>query len=94
MATLSNDLKVACEIYKENLSRRPVWFSKLVETLDGVISRYEVSHAIDTLTDWGIIEGHYDSLGNGWSGYVYEISDSAQDTIKKLYETHYIDILR
>lgn len=88
MTTLSNDLKVACEIYRANISDTPIWFSKLVEIFSGKIERREVSHALDTLSDWMLIEGHYGSLGNGRAGYLYEISEVSIPVIKRLYDIY------
>jgi hypothetical protein len=87
---LSTELKVACEIYRYNLAKKPIWFTKLVEVFDGVISKQDISHALDTCTDWMIIHGHYDNLENGRAGYVYEIDlNSGGHGIPDLYEKYW-----
>ena len=43
-------------IYHFNQNKYPIWFGKLVESLNGEISKNTISHAIDTLFDWGIIQ--------------------------------------
>ena len=51
-ADLSNDLKVACEIYRiTEVAGERAWFTKLVESFKDRVSKIEVSNALDTLTD-------------------------------------------
>lgn len=86
---LSNDLKVACEIYRLNLLKEPAYFSKIVENLKDVMSKLEVSHSFDVLADWSVIRSHYDSIGNGRAGRVHFIDEDSVYMIKPLYEKHW-----
>lgn len=90
MECLCNEFKVACEIYRANVSNTPIWFTKVVEIFQGKIDKHDISSALDTLIDWMIIEGHYDSIGNGRSSYVYKISPEHIDRIKEIYENFYV----
>lgn len=89
---LSNDLKVACEIYHlTEVKKERVWFTKLVDVLKDKMSKNEVSHALDTLwLDWGIVESEYGETENGRCGRLFYIDDERHgDRIKKVYEEHY-----
>ena len=52
MAVLSYDLNVACKIYEFHLKGEKVWFSKLVESFAGILTKNEVAHCICTLEEW------------------------------------------
>ena len=82
-------LKVACEIYKFNIENKPVWFGKLVESMEGVVSKNTISESLDTLTDWMIIKGHYGATGDGRASYLYEIDPDQVTMIKELYEKYW-----
>ena len=82
---LSFELVVACEIYRANLANEPIWYSKLVEILKEKGDKKDVSNALDLLSDWGIIKGHYDKTEKGRAGYVYEITDGALHVIRGIH---------
>lgn len=86
---LSSELKVACQIYQFNLQKEPVWFGKLVDSLKDVMPKNMVSAAVDTLTDWMIVEGHYGATEKGRAGYLFQVSDSHCHRIRALYEEHW-----
>jgi hypothetical protein len=95
---LSNELKVAVEIYRCELLGQKVWLGKVVELLDGVtnpnkkISKNTISAAIDTLFDWGIIKAEYGATEKGRAGRLLMISNEAKATIKDLYEKYWKDL--
>jgi len=41
---LSIDLIIACEIYHNNTNGQPVWFTRLCEVFEGLISKNDVNH--------------------------------------------------
>lgn len=86
---LSSELKVACEIYRMNIEKKPVWYGKLVELLDGTVNKETVSQALDTLSDWLIVRGHYGPLGDGRAGYLWEIEPDSVHVIRPLYEKYW-----
>jgi len=81
---LSDDLKVACEIYRAELNKKPVWFSWLTGKLKKQMSMEKVSNALDTLADWGIIQGAYGPTEKGCVGYIYEITSWNRSRIRDL----------
>ena len=95
---LSNELKVAAEIYRCELQGQKVWLGKVVELLDGItnpnkkISKNTISAAIDTLFDWGIIKAEYGATEKGRAGRLLMISNEAKPTIKDLYEKYWKDL--
>jgi hypothetical protein len=95
---LSNELKVAAEIYRCELLDQKVWLGKVVELLDGVtnpnkkISKNTISTAIDTLFDWGIIKAEYGATERGRAGRLLMISAEAKPTIKDLYKRYWKDL--
>ncbi len=87
---LSNDLKVACEIFYFNEElKRPVWFGKLVESLKGEISKNTISNSIDSLFDWGVIKGEYGPTTPGRASRLLYISNEAKPVIKELFERYW-----
>ena len=59
---------------------------QLVESLKDKMGKFAVSNALDTLTDWGIIDGEYGETENGRAGYLYRIDmERHGDHIKALY---------
>ncbi|NOR84545.1 hypothetical protein GQ473_00360 [archaeon] len=73
---------VLTEIKGANDIDSPIWFTKIVENLDGVLSRSEVGIAIDRLSDLGYIKGRYGEVRKGWSGYKYHITDIGESLFK------------
>ena len=88
---LSNELKVAAEIYGCEIQGQKVWLGKLVDRLNGRISKNTISAAIDTLFDWGIIKAEYGATEKGRAGRLLMISNEAKPTIKDLYEKYWKD---
>jgi len=83
---LSVDLKVACEIYKSGIKDEPIWYGRLVERLDGKVSKNLISGALDTLSDWGIMRTIIGETENGRAGMLFEICDIHKERISALYE--------
>ncbi|MFA5407645.1 MAG: hypothetical protein WC343_02620 [Bacilli bacterium] len=89
---LSNEFKVACEIYKSSENNEVIWYTKLVENLKGIISKNTISDALDTLFDWGIIKAEYGATERGRAGRLFMISNEAKPIIKDLYEKYWKDV--
>jgi len=87
---LSDDLKLACEIYHYNVVlKKPIHFTLMVENLAWIMDKIAVSHSLDTLTDWMIAHYEYGSLGDGRAGAMWYIDEDEKHTIKLLYEDHW-----
>jgi len=83
---LSNDFKIACEIYRYELNNEPIWFTKLTEMLYGKIDKNTISDSLDTLSDWGIVKYEYGYTNTGHCAGLLHICDGHKDRIKAIYE--------
>ncbi|MBO8182724.1 MAG: hypothetical protein H0Z28_08030 [Archaeoglobus sp.] len=89
---LSNELKVAAEIYYQVHEKgEKVWFNKLVELLSDYMSRSTIQKALNVLFDWGIVKGEYGETEKGRAGRLLLIATEHKDTIRKIYETYWKD---
>jgi hypothetical protein len=86
---LSNELKVATEIFGCQERGEKVWLGKLQERLTGEISKNTISAALDTLFDWGIIKAEYGETEKGRAGRLLMISNESTPLIKELYEKYW-----
>jgi hypothetical protein len=86
---LSNELKVAAEIFGCQERGEKVWLGKLLVNLKGEISKNTVSAALDTLFDWGIIKAEYGETEKGRAGRLLMISNESVPLIKELYEKYW-----
>jgi predicted transcriptional regulator len=85
---LSNEFKVALEIYKAESNDEAIWFTRIVERLSGDLDKITISNALDTLTDWGIVSGYYGSTRTRKPAYCYcyTITEHHRSRMKDLYE--------
>ena len=82
---LSPELKVACKIFQITKDDNDeVWFSKLVEILEGQVSRNTISRCLDRLFDLGIIDGEWKKISNRWTR-TFKIAGEATAFIKNIY---------
>jgi hypothetical protein len=88
---LSNELKVATEIYHCEVNNELIWYHKLVSVLDGEISKNTVSKALDVLFDWGIVKSEYGETETGRAGKLLMITNECKPLIKDLYEKYWKD---
>lgn len=88
---LSNDFKVAAEIYRCNESGEKVWFNKLVDLLEGKMVKSTVMNSLDTLSDWGIVTAQFGETDTGRAGRLLFISGESKETIKQIYEKFWKD---
>lgn len=86
---LSNELKVAAEIFGCQERGEKVWLGKLQERLVGEISKNTISAALDTLFDWGIIKAEYGETEKGRPGRLLMISNESIPLIQELYEKYW-----
>lgn len=86
---LSNELKVAAEIFGCQERGEKVWLGKLQGSLNGEISKNTISAALDTLFDWGIIKAEYGETEKGRAGRLLMISNESTPLIKELYEKYW-----
>ncbi|HII93204.1 MAG TPA: hypothetical protein HA262_13905 [Methanosarcina sp.] len=82
---LSNEFKVATEIYHCEIKGESIWYNKLVSDLETEMAKNTVSKALDTLFDWGIIEFEYGETQRGRPGKLLRISDESKHVISELY---------
>lgn len=85
-STISASFRLAIEIRQMNLEGPPATIPVLVERLAPLMSTAVAHSALDTLEDYGIIEGHYGPTGNGWAGYCYAVTEGVAPFIDALGE--------
>ena len=75
---LDDNLKTLGMIYKITvLEKEHLWFSKLVELLDGDVEKSKVSIALDRLYDLGIINVGYEKVDDRWTNTI-RLEDEAR----------------
>lgn len=82
---LSNEFKVAAEIYACNENGELVWYTKLVQRLSGKLSKNTITRALDTLFDWGIVKAEYGETETGRAGKLLMVSNEAKPIVQELY---------
>lgn len=82
---LSNEFKVATEIYACKENGEVVWYTKLVQRLNGKMSKNTVAKSINTLFDWGIVKAEYGETETGRAGKLLMISNEAEPIVCDLY---------
>lgn len=85
---LSNEFKVATEIYRCEINGELIWYNKLVKDLEAEMSKNTVSKALDTLFDWGIIESEYGETQRGKPGKLLRVSDESKPVVAELYRRY------
>ncbi|MBI2938085.1 MAG: hypothetical protein HYY22_07765 [Thaumarchaeota archaeon] len=83
---LSNEFKVAAEIYKFNSQGKKIWFNLLATNLKNEMSHTTLMNALSTLKDWGITKAEYGETEKGRAGKLLYISGESTETIKMIYE--------
>lgn len=83
---LSHELKVGLEIYKSQKENEKIYFSKLVEKLEGSVSRNTISKALDRLFDLGMVNAKWEKSGEGAWIRAFVISGESEEFFKNLYE--------
>jgi len=77
---LATDMKISILIRGFNRRKEEIWFSKLIELLDGKISKREISETIDKLYDLGFIDAEWKKVDEKWTR-VFSIAPQAKDLI-------------
>ena len=83
---MSTEFKVACEIYKHQLTGKKIWTNKLIERFKDELPKEKVVEAISTLFDWSIIKAEHGATEDGREGRLYSIDPYAKHMIKDLYD--------
>lgn len=87
VSPLSKELKVACEIYWCNKHNMKCTFQRLITTFKRYnISKNQVSSALDTLFDWGILHASWDEE---LKSRLHTISKETKPTIKEMYKKYW-----
>jgi len=64
---LSNDFLICIKIFESNKNNEKIWFSKLVEEMQGKLSVSTVSKSLDRLFDRGMIDGDWEKVDGHWT---------------------------
>ena len=91
MEKLPSDFEIAVRIYEYNSRNEGVWFTKLVEDLEGRISRATISKNLDQLFDLGIISGEWENLNGKWVR-TFRISGEASGLISSIAKSHRAEV--
>ena len=83
---LSNNLKVAFEIYRAEINNEQVWLSKLADNLEMNIR--VVANCLDYLEESDIVLGGYDYIDDTHIKRMFIIHDGAFSRIKELYDEY------
>lgn len=87
---LSNEFKVAAQIYECNLKGEKIWFSKLAEIFEtrrgSTLSPATVLKALRALFSWGIVKAEYGATDKDRAGRLLFITGESTSTIKEIYE--------
>jgi len=87
---LSEDLKLACEIYHYNfILNKPISVSTMVSSLAWVMTKSEVWHSLCALEDYSVVYREAGDLGNGRAGFAYHIQEFQITRTRELYEEHW-----
>ncbi|MCC4770833.1 hypothetical protein FXV91_11780 [Methanosarcina sp. DH2] len=86
---LSNEEKIALEIYRyNNIIKQPIYFSKLVELLEGKVSRNAISKKIDKLFDLCMIDAKWENDEGKWVRSLYIDGGEYKEYFKHLYNNY------
>lgn len=88
---LSNEFKVAAEIYACKQDGELVWYTKLVDRLSGKLSKNTIAQALNTLFDWGIVKAEYGETETGRAGRLLIVSNEAELMVRELYLKYWKD---
>jgi len=85
---ISTDFKVLSRLYEFIYVRKEqVWFTKLVESFGGELSRVDVSKAQDKMDDLCIMDGKWQKTPDGrWTRCLF-IEDEVVDFAKTIFES-------
>lgn len=86
---LSREMKVAAEIYRFNSEGEKIWFTKLAESLRGVMAASTIQKALNALIDWGIVRVQYGETDTGRAGRLLMIAGEAEETISLVYKQYW-----
>ena len=82
---LSNEMIVGLEILKSQQANERIYFSKLVEKLEGRISRNTISKSLDKLFDLGMVNAKWTKSNGNWIRELI-ISGESKKFFKDLYD--------
>ena len=86
---LSNEFKVAAQIYEYNKSDEKIWFAKLAQLLQPYMNKATVMKSLRTLFDWGIVKAEYGPSNKNRAGRLLYIAGESRTTIKEIYENYW-----
>ncbi len=85
---LSPEFRVAVKIYELTEKTKPpevVHYSRLVELLEGDVSKVTISKSLDNLLDVGIVDAKWTKKNSKWVR-AFRIAGEARGTIRIIYE--------
>jgi hypothetical protein len=86
---LSNEFKVASQIYECNTKGEKVWFNRLADLLKDTMSSGAVHNALKVLFDWSIVKAEYGPTEKNRAGRLLLIANESKPTIKEIYENYW-----
>jgi hypothetical protein len=90
-ALLSKEFKVAVVIFEYNQNEKPIWYNKIADELEGIVSKTTIKKAIESLLDLEIIQFHYGETDSGRAGKLYSINPELTPLIGELWENFWND---
>jgi hypothetical protein len=83
---LSNEFKVASQIFECNEAKKNIWFGKLADLLKNQMAPATVMKSLRVLFEWGIVKVEYGATDTGRAGRLLFIAGESRSTIKDIYE--------
>jgi len=90
--TVSDNYKIACEIYHQNIFGTEVWFNKLVDIFGDSMEVDVIDESVDKLFDNRIILSEKSKHLDQYKGMVYYISPESISKVANCYNLHWKDI--
>ena len=89
---LTNEYRIACEIYHQNICENQIWFNKLVDIFGDVMEVDVISNIIDELFESKILESSFSKHEDQYKGVVFYIASEFVDDICKYYNEFWKDV--
>jgi hypothetical protein len=86
---LSDEFKVAAQIFACNQEKQKIWYSKLVQLLAPSMNSETVTKSLRILFDWGIVKAEYGETKEGHTGRLLYIAGETRSIIKEIYENYW-----
>jgi len=88
MKGVSDEFKLAVQIYKFNMTKQPAYLDRLADFFKGSMDDGKVLRLLHFLGDFGIVESAYGGIGDGRAGKLFYVDSGEVWEIRKVYETY------